>query len=91
MKGMARTQIYLTREQLRALDRKRKETGLSLAALIRRAIDRAYLARGDLSLEEELRIIRESSGAWRDRAETGAEYVERIRSGRLARLHGLEK
>lgn len=45
--GATRTQIYLTAEQRRKLDARRKREGKTLAAVIRDAID-AYLERPDL-------------------------------------------
>lgn len=45
--GATRTQIYLTDEQRRKLDARRKREGKTLAAVIREAVD-AYLERPDL-------------------------------------------
>lgn len=87
MKELKRTQIYLTREQLSALERQQRGTGTNQSELVRRAIDREYLGRVRLTKADRLRIVRSAAGAWKGRTETGAEYVERIRSGRLARLH----
>ena len=84
---LKRTQVYLTREELDALDRQQRETGTTQSELIRRAVDREYLGRARASRAERLRVIRGAAGAWKDRDETGAAYVERVRSGRLARLH----
>lgn len=85
-----RTQIYLSREQAAALDREAKRSGTTRSHLIREAIDRTYLATTDR--DRVAAAIRASAGAWRDRTETGAEYVERIRStGRMARLWGEEQ
>lgn len=88
MAGLERTQIYLTRAETDVLERLKEKTGTSQSELIRRAIDRMYSSRSAAgSIEERLRIARRAAGAWRDRTETGAEYVERVRgSGRLARL-----
>ena len=86
---MRRTQIYLTDEEAEALKRVSKKSGLSMSDLIRSAIDQTYVSGdGQPSKEEALRMINESFGAWQGRTETGEEYVERMRSGRLARLHG---
>jgi metal-responsive CopG/Arc/MetJ family transcriptional regulator len=87
MTDLERTQIYLTRAELSALDRIKEETGVSQSELVRRAIDRTYLGRDARSREERLAIVDKAAGAWTDRSETGAEYVERLRSGRLARTH----
>ena len=84
---LKRTQVYLTKEELDALGRQQRATGTTQSELIRRAVDREYLGRTRASRAERLRKIRAAAGAWKDRHETGAEYVERLRSGRLARLH----
>lgn len=91
MSELERTQIYLTRTELAALDRIEEETGISRSELIRRALDRSYLGPESLSREERIAIARRTAGAWKGRRETGAEYVERLRSGRLARLHGTRR
>ncbi len=59
--------------------------GCSLAELIRRAVDERY---GELSDAERLRLFDGAFGAWKDRQEDGAAYVERIRSGSARRLGG---
>jgi len=84
---LKRTQVYLTKEELDALDRHQRETGTTQSELIRRAVDREYLGRTRSTRDERLRVIRAAAGAWKDRDETGAAYVERTRSGRLGRLH----
>jgi hypothetical protein len=87
MADLERTQIYLTRAELSVLDRIKEETGVSQSELVRRAIDRTYLGHDQRSREERLAIVDKAAGAWTGRSETGAEYVERLRSGRLARTH----
>lgn len=91
MDELQRTQIYLTRSERNALDRVQQESGVTQSELVRRAIDRVYLGRERLTRAERLRIARAAAGAWAERDETGAAYVERVRSGRLARLHGRSK
>ena len=82
-----RTQIYLSREQAAALDREARRRGQTRSHLIREAIDRVYLS--GPSKDEVLAALAASFGAWKDRSETGEEYVDRIRSGdRLAALWG---
>jgi predicted DNA-binding protein len=84
-----RTQIYLTEEQGRLLEGRSRATGRTISRLIRDAIDAAYTRSGQMSRAERVRIARRTAGAWTEFAETGAEYVERIRGARrLARLHG---
>ena len=80
-----RTQIYLTRREDAALARASKQTGRTRSELIREAIDRVYL--GGRDTDDILANLRASAGAWGERAESGVEYVERARPGRLARLH----
>lgn len=89
---MRRTQIYISEEQGRYLERRSKELGTSVSDLIRSAIEQTYLRRPTLTKADKLRIIHSTAGAWKDFPMTGEEYVERIRgSGRLARLHGIRK
>jgi hypothetical protein len=86
-----RTQIYLTDEQGRMLERRSETTGTTVSALIRAAIDQAYVRRPALSRANRVRLARRTAGSWKDFPETGAEYVERLRgSRRLSRLHGVE-
>lgn len=84
---MNRTQIYLSDEEEKALEREARATGRTKSRLIRDAIDHVYLGGRDAA--EVLRALGRSAGAWR-RRETGAAYVERLRSGRLARIHADE-
>jgi hypothetical protein len=86
---MRRTQIYLTEEEAAALKHASKQSGLSMSDLIRTAVDDRFLS-GELTAAERIRAVEESFGAWTGRTETGEEYVERMRPGRLARLHGLD-
>jgi hypothetical protein len=83
---LKRTQVYLTKEELSALERQQRGSGTNQSELIRRAIDREYLGRVRMSKDDRLRAIKNAAGAWKKRRETGADYVERLRSGRLARL-----
>ena len=80
---MTRTQIYLSEEETRALERESRTTGRSKSQLIREAIDRVYLGREQSDL---LRALKSGAGAW-TRSGTGEQYVEKVRPGRLARLH----
>lgn len=82
---MQRTQIYLSERETEALDRAARATGLTRSHLIREAIAERYLRRADAGDME--RVLRETAGAWGDRDETGEEVVERLRAGRLARIH----
>jgi hypothetical protein len=87
MDDLERTQVYLTRSERSALARVHKKTGVTQSELVRRAIDRVYLGREHLTRDERLKIANAAAGAWTGRSETGAQYVERLRSGRLSRLH----
>jgi hypothetical protein len=78
---MRRTQIYLGDEQSRLLEAHARATGSSLSELIRAAIDSVYGKRRALTRAQRLRIVRSTAGAWKSRTESGAEYVERLRSG----------
>lgn len=79
-----RTQIYLSEEEARALDGEARSSGRTRSQLIRDAIDRTYLgARAGRAI---LNALLRSRGAWQ-RSQSGGEYVERLRAGRLARLH----
>ena len=37
--------------------------------------------------EERQAVLAQTSGLWSDREESGEDYVERLRGGRLAELH----
>lgn len=78
-----RTQIYLSREQSAALDREAKRTGTTRSHLIREAIEARFGS--DPDAERVREALRATAGLWRDRAETGVAYVERIRTGRRLR------
>lgn len=83
---MRRTQIYLSDEQGRLLAQRSKATGVTVSQLIRDAITEVYTRPTGRRLEERLRVARRASGAWKDFPESGAEFVERLRTGRrLAR------
>lgn len=83
---MRRTQIYLTEAQGRLLEGRSKATGRTISELIRDAIDAAYATERRKSRPERVRIARAAAATWPELAETGAQYVERIRGNRSARL-----
>ena len=80
---MQRTQVYLGAEELALLDREVARTGASRSELIRRAIRERYGAR---EWRDRRAALRASAGAWSDRSETGADYVEARRSDLTERL-----
>jgi hypothetical protein len=63
---MRRTQIYLTDEQGRLLERRSKATGTTVSELIRAAIDDVYVRRRTMSRSERVRLARKTAGAWKD-------------------------
>lgn len=73
-----RTQITLTDEQYRRLKAESRRTGVGLAELIRRAIDRDH---APSRKRDALRALDESFGAWSAREDDGEQYVERLRCG----------
>lgn len=77
---MLRTQISLTEAERRCLDAAAAETGRSLSALIRDAIDAMY---GDKnSAGDDLAAMRRAFGSWADRELDGETWVDQMRSGR---------
>lgn len=80
---MHRTQITLTDSQYARLRDESARTGRSLASLIRRALDQHY---DEVSTAERLELLDAAFGAWGERRESGAELVERVRSGTARRL-----
>lgn len=77
---MQRTQISLTEGERRLLDAEMARTGRSMSALIRDAVVAAYGERRDVA--RDLAVIDAVAGSWGDRDYDGAEWVERLRSGR---------
>lgn len=81
-----RTQIYLTDEQKKQIDEVRERNHISLAQLVREAVDK-YLVekKQQLSIEEALKI---SAGAWKYRTdvESGSKYTRKIRQEAEERL-----
>lgn len=69
-----RTQITLSDAQYDALKRESERTGLGLAELVRRALTASYRVPS-----EDAAALEASFGAWEERPEDGAQYVERLR------------
>ncbi|HET9200183.1 MAG TPA: CopG family transcriptional regulator [Dehalococcoidia bacterium] len=84
--AMNRTQIYLTPDEEKLLDRAAEATGASKSELIRRAIRASF---GELTTREKIAALRRSAGAWKDRDFDGAQYVDSIRGDLNARLRQL--
>ncbi len=78
-----RTQVTLTDEQYERLRHESQRSGLGLAELVRRALDRTYGATGP---EDAVRALDESFGSWTGRDFDGAGYVESLRRGMTRRL-----
>jgi predicted DNA-binding protein len=84
-----RTQIYLSKAQAGSLDREARRRGTTRSHLIREAIEERYGT--DLDLENVRQVLAAAAGLWRDRTETGEEYVDRLRTGdRLRDLYANE-
>jgi hypothetical protein len=77
-----RTQITLADEQYERLRAESQRSGLGLAELVRRAIDRVY---GSAGPEETIQGLDGSYGAWTDRTDDGASYVDGMRRGKARR------
>lgn len=84
---MARAQVYLGQDELDLLDRASRDSGASRSELIRRAVRATF---GERRKDDKLQALKATAGGWSDRDETGAEYVDALRSGdlndRLAKL-----
>lgn len=79
-----RTQIYLTERLARTLGRMARVSGRTRSQLIREALEKAYLPP---TKDEILATLQRTHGAWKGRRYTGAQFVERLRSGgRIADL-----
>lgn len=78
-----RTQITLTDNQYDRLREESSRTGLSLAALVRQAIESSY---GAPSSDDTLLALETSFGSWRDREFDGEEYAAGLRRGLGYRL-----
>jgi hypothetical protein len=78
-----RTQITLTDAQYARLQEESDRSGLSLAELVRRALDDRY---GPPQAEELLEAIKYAFGSWTDRDFDGEAYVEALRHGLGIRL-----
>lgn len=76
---MQRTQISLTAEERQALDAAATRTGRSISALIRDAVGIVYGS--ERTIDDDLAAMRTAHGAWTDRDDDGAEWVDRVRSG----------
>lgn len=78
-----RTQITLADDQYARLRSESKRTGLGLAELVRRALDRTY---GTVRPADTIRALDASFGGWTDRDTDGAGYVDDLRRGMAGRL-----
>ena len=78
-----RTQITLTDEQYERLRTESARTGLGLAELVRRAVDRSY---GTTTHEVWREALSVSCGGWDDRDFDGASYFHGLRRGMADQL-----
>ena len=78
-----RTQITLEDDQYARLRAESQRSGLGLAELIRRAIDRTY---STTRPSQVLRELDASFGSWAGLAQDGETYVEQLRPGLGHRL-----
>jgi plasmid stability protein len=75
---MQRTNIFLTEEQQKRLQRRAAEEGVSKSSLIRQILDEALaIVKSPISIEK---AIRASSGTWADRTDEELSEVLRWRS-----------
>lgn len=73
-----RLQVTLDDEQYVWLRHRSAETGASIAELVRRAVEDSA-RRPAVDVGDRLASLRATAGAWKDRDEDGAAYVERSR------------
>ena len=78
-----RINMTLTDDQYDRLLDESSRTGLSLAALVRRAIESSY---GALSSDDTLLALEKSFGCWQRREFDGEEYAAELRRGVGQRL-----
>jgi hypothetical protein len=78
-----RTQITLTDDQYDRLRTESERTGISLAELVRRAVDRSY---GTTKHATLIQALDDSFGSWTNRDFDGADYVDGLRRGMARRL-----
>lgn len=83
---MIRTQIYITEEEKKALEKLSRERNTTKSNIIREAIDK-YVA--DSTLEGKKKKLKAAAGIWKDRDEDDIPDVRDMREGwgkRLKRL-----
>lgn len=78
-----RTQITLTDAQYERLRRESARSGVGLAELVRRAIERSY---GTADRHELQEALDGSFGVWAGQEQDGAAFVEDLRRGMSRRL-----
>jgi hypothetical protein len=78
-----RTQITLIDEQYERLRAGSRRSGVGLAELVRRAVNRMY---GSIRPKETVHALDASFRSWADRTDDGASYVEGLRRGMAHRF-----
>ena len=78
-----RTQITLSDAQYERLRSESARSGLGLAELVRRAIERSY---GTADRDQMLEALDDSFGSWMDQEEDGEAFVDNLRRGMSRRL-----
>lgn len=77
---MYRTQVQLTEEQARALKERAARQGVSMAHLVREAVERFLERSGGIGAEERKRRAAEAAGRFRSGAQDVAEQHDRYLS-----------
>lgn len=75
---MIRTTVHLSSEDLELLDRASRTSGASRSELIRHAIHTTF---GQANESDLLLALQASAGSWKDRGQSGSEYVDALRGG----------
>ncbi len=84
--GQAETEVSVSRHQVARSTARRRPPGARARTSSREAIEARYGAEKDVPRVE--RILHDTAGLWRDRKQSGEDYVEQMRTGgRLNQLY----